>query len=118
MSNPLSDFFDEVECGNHKQLIYIEYDKNDYDLMDKLCFKECKNPSNKELRLALDLIDFIYPLFKGCTTESKEDALRSIFKITVTPDKLKHLNLFKKIVFKRVITIKQNKIIFKRVLKH
>jgi adenylate cyclase class IV len=118
MSGPLSDFFDEVECGNHKQLIYIEYDKNDYDLMDKLFLKESNNPSNKELRLALDLIDYIYPLFKGCEIESKEDALRSIFKITVTPDKLKHLNLFKKIVFKRVITIKKNKIIFKKVLKN
>jgi hypothetical protein len=118
MSHPLSDFFDAVTCTPIKKVVYVEYSKNDYDLMDRLYFIPVKNPTNKELRLALDLIDELYPLFRTSPIESKSDALQDVFKISTTCDRLRQMSTMRKIVFKRLISTKNNKIIFKRVLKH
>lgn len=118
MSQPLSDFFDLVNSTYVNNIVYVEYNKNEYDLIDQLCFVPVDKPSNKQLRIALDLIDEIYPLFKGLSVENKCDALREVFKINTTPERLKSMTSIKKILFKRVITVKNNKVIFKRVLKH
>lgn len=97
-------------------MIYIQYD-DDYDIMDKISIVPNCCPSNKQLRLALDLIDDIYPLFKGLPIEDKADALKDVLKISTTKEKLQKLNSIRDIQFKYAITIKNKKVIITRVRK-
>lgn len=99
------------------KLILLEYE-DDYDLLSPLCLIPNCAPSNKELRLALDLIDIIEPLFKRLPIEDKVDTLKDVFKISTTKNKLQKLKSHKDFLYKYVVTIKNNKVITKRVKKH
>jgi len=97
-------------------MLYLQYE-DDYDILDEIVLVPNCAPSNKQLRLALDLIDIIQPLFKGLPIEDKVDALKDVFKISTTKEKLQKLNSHKDLLYKYVVTIKNKKIITKRVRK-
>jgi len=112
----IDSFIEFAEDYPHNKLLLLEYD-NDFDIMDTISFIPTNSPSSKELRLALDLIDELYPLFGVLPITDKVDALKEVFKMNTTVDRLQRLHSHKEIVFKSVITIKNNKIKFIRVLK-
>lgn len=118
MSLPLSDFFEYLQGQRYKDMMYLEYGPNDYDIMDPITLIPNCSPSAKELRLALDIIDQLYPLFKGLPAEEKADALKDVLKISTSKKRLKQLRNFKRIVFKRLITIENNTVKLKRVIKN
>ena len=62
-----------------------------------------KLANNKELRLALELLDMAVPLYKRANTETKADFIRDIFNFEVTTEKLSKVKSFKKILYKTVI---------------
>jgi hypothetical protein len=121
MEGPFGEFFDVVNNYKFNNMTLIE-DENFFNIFDAKEFKPNKNPNNKELRLALDLIDDIYPLYKHIEIESKTDFLRDIFKMEVSKERLQRLNSHKDILFKYIITgakpgSKTNKVIIRRVIK-
>jgi hypothetical protein len=121
MEGSFREFFDIVREFKWPNMILIE-DKGFFNIFDVIEFKPNKNPSNKQLRLTLDLINDMYPLYKNIEIESKVDFLRDIFKIEVSKEKLMRLHSHKDIIFKYVITsakpgAKKNKIKIKRVRK-
>ena len=61
-------------------------------------------PSRKELRLALELVDHINPLFKSImTAEEKAEVIKNLFGWKVPIHRITNLPKFKKILFKVVI---------------
>lgn len=98
-----------------KKLLLIEYD-DDYDIISPIKLKRNHKPNNKELRLGIDLINDMYPLFKK-DYASKPDFLRDILNFEVSEERLARLLTHKQILFKQVITIKNNKVIIKKVRK-
>lgn len=62
-----------------------------------------KQVTNKDLRLALDLVEFFYPLYKNADKRSKAILVKDIFKIDTSIDDLEKVPDFKKILFKDVI---------------
>jgi hypothetical protein len=97
-------------------MLYIQYE-NDYDIMDEIVLVPNCTPSNKQLRLALDLVDVLFPLFRKLPAEDKVDALKDVLKISTTKEKLQKLTSHKDLLYKYVVTIKNKKIITKRVRK-
>ena len=97
-----------------KLMVYIQYE-NDYDIINKITLIPKSNPNSKELRLALYIIDELFPLYKRIDIESKDEFLRDVFKFTVSKDRLKKLNRHKDLLFKPKITIKNNKVLIKKV---
>jgi len=80
-------------------------------------------PNKGELRLGLDIINQMYPLYKKCDTKSKKEFLEDIFKFDLSIEKIDNLKSFKKIVKKQLLstklvegntTIKTTKIIRRR----
>ncbi len=121
MEGEIRYLFDRIEYYEHQKMVLIE-DDNFFNVFDVIEFKLNKNPSNKQLRLALDLIDDMYPLYKKIPIGSKVDFLKDVFKIEVSKERLQRLNSHKDILFKYLITsIKlgpnKNKIKIKRVIK-
>lgn len=98
-------------------MLLLEYEK-DFDIIDPICLIPDCCPSNKELRLALDLLECIYPLLKWQPKRDKVDALKDVFKINTTEEKLQNLKNHKDFLYKYVVKIKNNKVILKRVKKH
>lgn len=96
----------------------IEYPEDgDYEILSPLWLIPDNNPSNKELRLALDILDIIEPLFRHEAKETKVDALRDVFKINTSKERLQRLCIGKRLITKCVISYKNNKLIIKRVKK-
>jgi len=61
-------------------------------------------PTNQELRLALELVDHAYPLFKNVLSpKEKAEIIESLFGWIVPTGRISNLPSFKKILFKVVI---------------
>lgn len=67
------------------------------------------DPSVKEIRLALDMIDQRYPLYKKADLQTKLDFIYDIFNFDIVKNDLLKLKSFKKITKKARIIIKNNK---------
>jgi len=121
MSTPFSEFYEFVRYTEQNKMIVLDYDDT-FDIFDIIKLLPNKNPSNKDLRLALDLLDNMYPIYKNTDLKSKEDFLKDVFKFYIPKGKLKRLNSHKKILFKKVITsirlhVSNNQVIITRVKK-
>lgn len=70
-----------------------------------LCFEQEVDytPSNKDIRLAIDLAKQLNPLFKFDVRE-QVDLIRRICKYDVSEQKILSIKPFKQILFKEVIT--------------
>ena len=61
-------------------------------------------PTRKELRLALELVDHAFPLFKNIMTPAeKAEAIESLFGWKVPEKRIANLPSFKQILYKTVI---------------
>jgi len=117
MSTPFGEIKDFIENTQFNDMITLDYG-NDFDILDIIKLLPDNNPNNKDLRLALDLTNEMYPLYNKMEVESKVDFLKDIFKMNVSKQRLKRLNSHKKLLFKCVITTNnKNQIIIKRVRK-
>lgn len=121
MSMPWDEFYDCIGKYEHNKLILLDYGDM-YEVLPVIKLVPTDSPNNKDLRLALDLIDEIYPLFKSLKPYNKREFLKDVMKMDVSTFRLKRLNCHKQILFKRVIIrIKSganyNQIIIKRVTK-
>jgi len=121
MSTPFSEFYDFVQYTEQRKMIALDYDDT-YDIFDIIKLMPTKNPSNKDLRLALDLLNNMYPLYKKTDVETKADFLRDVFKFYVSANRIKRLKPHKTILFKKVILgiklhMGNNQVIIKRVRK-
>lgn len=54
-------------------------------------------PTNKELRLALDMVNQQYPLYRKSDIKTKVNFIKDIFKYDINEQRLKKLKPFKKI---------------------
>jgi hypothetical protein len=116
MEGTFADFFDVIENTKFEKMIPLDYDANSYDIITTIEFVSTKNPTSSDLRLALDLIDDMYPLYKSLDRMSKVDFLKDIFKMDVSQQRIHRLNPHKKLLFKGVISLNDKKqIIIKRV---
>lgn len=97
------------------KLIFIEYG-NDYDIITPIKLKRNHTPNNSELRLGIDLVNEMYPLFKY-DKSSKPEFLKDVLNFNTTAERVNRLLTHKKLLLKKVITIEKNKIIIKRVRK-
>jgi len=97
------------------KLIMVEYG-DDYDIITPIKLKKNHTPNNCELRLGIDLINEMYPLFKN-DKSSKSDFLKDVLNFNTTTERINRLLTHKKLLLKKVITIKENKILIKRVRK-
>jgi len=61
-------------------------------------------PTTGEIRLALDLVEFFYPLYKTADRYSKAILVKEIFAFDIQIDKIERIAPFKQILFKRVIS--------------
>lgn len=59
-------------------------------------------PSNREIRLAQELIDMMYPLYKHADPKTKAEFVLDTFKYDTTIDHILKVKPFKKILFKKV----------------
>lgn len=66
--------------------------------------------SRKRLRLYLDLVLMRYPDLKYAPTSALAEFITEIFKCECTEKELLHLRMFKDIVTKKVITMKDNNV--------
>lgn len=85
-----------------EDLIMIDYGDGTFDMISRFKLKP-KVPNRRELRLALEIIDQHYPLYKKADAETKADFVRDVFKFDVPTEKVTNLKSFKKILFKTVI---------------
>jgi uncharacterized radical SAM superfamily Fe-S cluster-containing enzyme len=116
MEGTFADFFDVIENTKFEKMIALDYDANDYDMITAIQFVSTKNPTSSDLRLALDLIDDMYPLYKSLRNEDRLGFLKDIFKMDVSYKRIHRLNSHKKLLFKGVISFNdKNQIIIKRV---
>jgi hypothetical protein len=60
-------------------------------------------PTTKDLRLALDLVEFFYPLYKGADKRSKAILAKEIFHFDVPVERIERVAPFKQILHRRVI---------------
>lgn len=81
---------------------------NDLNILDKK-FDEIQitiggyRPSKREIRLALELIDMMYPLYKNADPKTKAEFVLDTFKYDTTIDHILSVKPFKKILFKKVL---------------
>ena len=81
-------------------------------------FTETYIPNRRELRLAIELVDQAYPLFKHTyCAEDKAQLIRDMFGWEVPTERIANIPPFKKILFKTVI-ISVTEHNGKRIIKH
>lgn len=113
----VENLIDFAENNKKKKIIILEYEDS-YDVINQITFIPDSCPNNKELRLALDLIDIMYPLDAKLPKKDKVDILKNVFKMNTSKEKLNRLLSHKDILTKQVIcSIKNNKVKLKRVIK-
>lgn len=61
-------------------------------------------PTTKEIRLALDLLRFFYPLYTKANIETKAEFIKDIFNYDCNIQRIINVKPFKKILFKKVIS--------------
>jgi hypothetical protein len=60
-------------------------------------------PSTGDIRLALELVDLFYPLYKKADLHTKAEFAKDIFAFDVPVERIESVAPFKQIVHKRVI---------------
>jgi len=99
--NNLSDKFGSITCitfDNELHIINGKVDIGGY------------RPNVKELRLALELIDVMYPLYKKADKRTKAEFVKDVFKYDVEIDHIMKIQPFKKILFrKKIVEVKKIK---------
>jgi len=60
-------------------------------------------PTTKDLRLALDLVEFFYPLYKHADRKSKAILAKEIFHFDVSVERIERVAPFKQILYRKVI---------------
>ena len=81
-------------------------------------------PTTKDIRLALDLVEFFYPLYKDADKHSKAILAKDIFAFDIPVEQIERVAPFKQVLYKRVIagikTVANGKqqILIKRVRKN
>jgi hypothetical protein len=86
----------------YKSTIINEIDN--FTMIDTPYVKCPYKPNKSEIRLALDMINQTYPLWRKCQNEAKKGFLEDIFKFDISVEKLDNLKPFKKIVKKELIS--------------
>lgn len=81
----------------------IIYDGSDMIITEPIKLSWTSNPTTKEIRLALDLLNHFYPLYKNADIETKADFVKDIFKFNIKKERITKVKPFKDILFKRVI---------------
>lgn len=61
------------------------------------------HPSKGEIRLALDLVEFFYPLYKKADLHTKAEFAKDIFHFDVPVERIEGIAPFKQILHKQVI---------------
>ena len=77
---------------------------DNFVLIDKPFIRRPYEPNRGEIRLANEIVDQMYPLWRGCPSKAKKGFLEDIFKFNVSVEKLDNLKPFKKIVKKELIS--------------
>jgi hypothetical protein len=63
-----------------------------------------KNPTKGEIRLALDLVEFFYPLYKKADLHTKAEFAKDIFKFDIPVALIEDIVPFKQVLYKKVIS--------------
>ena len=86
-------------------------------LTDMKYTKSPYKPNRGEIRLANEIVDQMYPLWKRSANEAKKGFLEDIFKFDISTEKLDNLKSFKKIIKKELISVLNvnNKTVIKKI---
>ena len=64
---------------------------------------QMNNPTTKDIRLALDLVDILYPLYKKADKRTKANFTKDIFHFDVSVECIERVAPFKQILYRKVI---------------
>ena len=64
---------------------------------------QMNNPTTKDIRLALDLVDILYPLYKKADIHTKAEFAKDIFHFDVSVERIESVAPFKQILHRKVI---------------
>jgi hypothetical protein len=116
MSSPFGEFKDYVESRDFDKLVLLDYE-DDFDVIQVIKMLPNQHLNRKDLRLAIDLINDIYPLYKHMDMESRRDFIEEIFQTTIPIERLRRLNPWKRIIYRSVIGLDNNNHIITRRVK-
>jgi hypothetical protein len=61
-------------------------------------------PSKGDIRLAIDMVEFYYPLYKKADLRTKAEFAKDIFAFDIPVEEIERIAPFKQFLFKKVIS--------------
>ena len=99
-------------------IITVGDDITELDVIPSFTLKRNVNPTSKEIRLATDIVKEQYPLWRNAGREVLAEFVKDIFNYDVPVERIARVTPMKRVLFRRVVTVRNNKIVIRRVRKH
>lgn len=107
-----------------KDCIIVGNDPEELQIIDTFKLKKHHKPTNKEIRLATEVVKQMYPIYKRSNKETIANFVKDIFSMEVPIERITKVKSFKEILFKKIIVgvesipnTNKNKTIVKKVRK-
>jgi len=104
--------------SNWEKLIIVGDNIADLHIIPAFKLRSNNKPTSKEIRLTTDIVKEQYPLWAKSDPKVLAGFVKDIFKYDTSIERLARVTPMKRVLFRKVITIKKNKVILKRVRKH